>query len=310
MLTLHVLNVGHGSSIVVEYSDGREKAFGVIDSNADAGEQPRALKKLRELGASRLSFVALTHPHKDHFSGLFDVVKEYRGSIDYLFSCPFGDLLNQKKRFDQFVEGLQKIYSESDGPTQRKAALELLQLLVWADTDHNSKRLQWHECKGESTELAIPGFGGVDIFTVLPPSRVIGSYVQKIEKADMSVFGRQDDNAISLAFQFIYRGRTVLLGGDGNAANWKHRRRFEEIKQRPLSGEVVNLPHHGSRHDNPPDVLQQLFAASGERFGVTSADGRSHPSEEVIDWMEKIRSNPTAQACWVNAVRTPKYCCR
>jgi hypothetical protein len=55
---------------------------------------------------------------------------------------------------------------------------------------------------------------------------------------------------------------------------------------------VVNIPHHGSRRDCPDDVLSQLFSAQGDRAGITSADGYSHPSFEVIKWMEQHGVKP------------------
>jgi glyoxylase-like metal-dependent hydrolase (beta-lactamase superfamily II) len=67
MLTFHILNVLHGLSVVVEYKSEHDSFYGVIDSNSGAGETPKALVKLRELGATSLSFLCLTHPHRDHF---------------------------------------------------------------------------------------------------------------------------------------------------------------------------------------------------------------------------------------------------
>ena len=67
MLTFYILNVGHGLSVVIEYSREHNSVYGVVDSNVGAGGTPQALLKLRELGATSLSFLCLTHPHRDHF---------------------------------------------------------------------------------------------------------------------------------------------------------------------------------------------------------------------------------------------------
>src|SRR5438045_3926059 len=132
MLTFHILNVDHGSSAVVEFDSGTEKFFGVVDSNLPVGTtEPRALTKLRELGARRLSFVCLSHPHKDHFKGLYPIIQAFDGSIDYFYSCPFGELFQHPKRLNQFLKKLQAIYKMSDGEP-RKEALELLQIIRWA----------------------------------------------------------------------------------------------------------------------------------------------------------------------------------
>ena len=264
MLTFHILNVGHGISIVVEHEAYGGRWFGVIDSNASAHQEPKALTKLRQLGATRLSFVALTHPHKDHFSGLFSIISEF--PTDCFFSCPFGDLVHNRQRLKSIADALTKIMNRSDGLDERLAALEMAQILKWANDATKAKTLDWYECKGEDFFLAPPGFSTVEISTVLPPSRVVSDYVQRISKGDMSTLGRFEDNDISLAFSFRYKGKCVILGGDGTAPNWDLRRRYEQRSAKHLEGNVVNLPHHGFKYDCTEGVLSQVFSNTGKRF--------------------------------------------
>ena len=76
------MNVDHGDSIVLEYRASAELAFAVIDSNVKTGQKPRALEKLEMLGAQSLSFVAITHPHADHYMGMRAIMEAYKGQID------------------------------------------------------------------------------------------------------------------------------------------------------------------------------------------------------------------------------------
>jgi beta-lactamase superfamily II metal-dependent hydrolase len=254
MLAFHVLNVGHGSSVVVEFEHGGNRSVGVVDSNANARQTPKAIAKLRQLNADRLSFVVLSHPHKDHFSGLYEIVSQFPGAIDYFYSCPFGDLLHNRARFRTLGEKLRKIWNDTDSMAERSAALELAQILRWASEGVQRGTLEWHECRGESFSLAPTGFSEVKINSILPPARVIANYVQRIAAADMSVIGHFDDNEISLALRFFYKDKCVILGGDGTVSNWEARRRFEQNKSDKLNADVVNLPHHGSRYDCTPEV--------------------------------------------------------
>ena len=68
---------------------------------------------------------------------------------------------------------------------------------------------------------------------------------------------------------------------------------------------MVNLPHHGSQNGCSPDVLRQLFADTGQRFAVTSADGQSHPDLDVIKWLQAEWISPYCtnliSACGANA---------
>jgi beta-lactamase superfamily II metal-dependent hydrolase len=93
MLRLHFLNVGHGDSIILEEIVGTETHYAVIDSNHQGPGIPVALRKLRELGATRLSFMLLTHPHRDHYRGLLQILREYPNAIGSFFIFPLGEFV-------------------------------------------------------------------------------------------------------------------------------------------------------------------------------------------------------------------------
>lgn len=46
----------------------------------------KAYAKLEELNANNVSFVALTHPHLDHYLGLSCTLKDFK--VNYFFSFP------------------------------------------------------------------------------------------------------------------------------------------------------------------------------------------------------------------------------
>jgi beta-lactamase superfamily II metal-dependent hydrolase len=281
MLTFHILNVEHGLSVVIEYQRDGISSYAVVDSNARAGETPKALTKLRELGAQSLSFLGLTHPHRDHFSGLFPIIQSFRRRIGYFYSFPMGDLLTHRTRLKALGRKLLHL-SRTDSPEIRNAALELVQIIKWAD----SKEADWQECTGDLNAIAPSGFEGVDISTILPPRRVKSRYIEKIERQDLTVLGDIEDNELSFALEFNYAGKKFVIGGDGTRGNWYARRKFENNRNQTVAAALVNLPHHGSKYDCPPDVLSGLFSKDGERAAFTSANGLSHPDHEVILWLE------------------------
>lgn len=293
--------MGHGSSTIVEFDDGSKKHFGVVDSNAEADSEPRALEVLRSLGATELSFVCLTHPHKDHYSGLYTIAQHFTGKVGQFYSCPMGDLVANKKRRTKLARHLLKIVSKTDGMSERKAALEFLQIIRWASSQDNF----WTECAGEENTIGPSGFSQVGIQTVLPLKFSKGEYIGRIERDDPNMFGHIDDNEISLAIRFSYAGIDVVLGGDGTLNNWRSRTRFERNVGRRIMASVVNLPHHGSRYDSAPEVLENLFTTAGDRYGVTSANGHSHPSQDVIEWLSNQGISPFCTnlmpACGANA---------
>jgi metal-dependent hydrolase (beta-lactamase superfamily II) len=92
LLNIHILNVGHGDSIVLEFISHSGRAFGVIDSNTYTNNPPRALAKLKELDAEQISFLCITHPHWDHYRGIYSIMREYRGRIGEFYTFPLGHL--------------------------------------------------------------------------------------------------------------------------------------------------------------------------------------------------------------------------
>lgn len=289
MLNFHILNVGHGSSIVVELIEGATRSFGVVDSNSHSDAVPRALTKLQELGADRLAFICLTHLHRDHYSGLAKIIDYYSGRIDHFYSCYLGDVLRHRDRLRKLADQLSRVVNRSDGEI-RQSTFELIQILFWAD--HNKDH--WFECAGEENQIAPPGFKEVNAATILPVLRTKGSMIEMIENEDPLLAGSPKDNEISLALRFEYRGKIVVLGGDATAENWRLRRRhFEKNAGREISASAVNLPHHGSRTDCSEEIIDQLFSrADTVLYGISSADGLSHPSPDVIRWLEARKIQP------------------
>jgi metal-dependent hydrolase (beta-lactamase superfamily II) len=182
MLTFYILNVAHGLSVVVEYKNDGNSFYGVVDSNVSASETPKALVKLRELGATCLSFLCLTHPHRDHFSGLYSIISEYHNRIAIFYAFPMGDLLANRRRLGALARKLYRLNNETDAPEIRNASLELLQIIKWVDP----KEANWYECAGDRNEIAPPGFAGVDIATILPPRQIKSQYIDKIERQDLT----------------------------------------------------------------------------------------------------------------------------
>lgn len=278
-LTFHVLNVGHGSSVVIDYEGETGRHFGVIDCNTGGPNPDLTLHKLQALGATELSFIGLTHPHKDHYSGLFSVIRAYQPNISNFFSFPMGDLVQNKDRLKKLGIQLIKLSETTDGEVERRAAVEFVQILRWA----NGLGSNWYECAGDENRIAPVGFSSVNISTLLPPRTAKGDYISRIEKGMQYVFGHIDDNDLSLAFQFEYAGKKIILGGDGSKKNWDRREKFEKNAGYTPRADVVNLPHHGSRYDNEPSLIERLFLKEGARYAITSANGISHPAQEVID---------------------------
>ena len=73
-LSLHVLNVGDGDSLVVEFP----KVDGVrCHMVVDCAKAKKTIEYLQALGATTLKLVVATHPHLDHIAGLKSVMEKF-----------------------------------------------------------------------------------------------------------------------------------------------------------------------------------------------------------------------------------------
>lgn len=277
MLHIWILNVGHGDSIVLRYRGPDGDAYAVIDSNRHNGTVP-ALDKLNELGAKDLSFVALTHPHADHFAGMPEILRAYKGRIGHFYTFP---IANHAIPRLQRLQGLAKeLHQSSDSPTIKKRTLDFVAVLHAAGRFASND--SWEEIAGHEAVLHPAGFNGVKLAGLLPPAKVKGPYFQAIIEGDTSMmFERALENDLSIALQVVYGSTSIVLGGDGTHSNWLNHRRAWDRSGAKLHSRIVKLPHHGSKHECRADVIDHLFAPDGDRIALISANGRTHPHDET-----------------------------
>lgn len=93
-LRVHVIDVGQGDAILLQYPDG---ANDLIDGGGfwnqgalDVG-QSVLLPYFSRIGVTRLRYVFLTHAHADHMNGLFSVIKYIPTEAFYVTRRPVGE---------------------------------------------------------------------------------------------------------------------------------------------------------------------------------------------------------------------------
>lgn len=282
MLRIHILNVGHGDSIVLEYRrEGNLASFAVIDSNCKPDSTPRALELLKSLGAESLSFVAITHPHADHYMGMRAILQYYSKRIDNLYTFP---IKRESEYLKKIVAAYQSYSKDTDSQAIQKKSLELAHILLLA----KSSAKCWEDPSGTKNSLVAPGFtdAGVSISTILPPARVKGDFFQKILTGSIEP-EKKELNHLSMAFLVEYAGHQIVLAGDGTYQNWLYQNKRWSQSGIELSPIAVKLPHHGSKEDCNASVQEVIFGSTEEQqqnpVACISANGKTHPAPEVID---------------------------
>src|SRR5690606_17495430 len=99
-------------------------------------------------------------------------------------------------------------------------------------------------------------------------------------------------NDLSLAILIKYAGVEILLGGDGTRSHWLFHRQLRKFRDNAINATVVTVPHHGSRYDFNEVIRDYIFANTGERYAIFSANGKTHPDEEVVDMMTEKGIDP------------------
>lgn len=85
-LCVHVLNVGDGDNIVIQFPEvNGTRKFAIVDCY----NQNKTLDYLNKLGATELEFICATHPHYDHIKGIPKLLEKYQSNIREFWDSGF-----------------------------------------------------------------------------------------------------------------------------------------------------------------------------------------------------------------------------
>ena len=287
MLSVRVQNVGNGDSIIIEYKYDDKSSYALIDCNVPPGKEHTVKEKLLSLGVSDLSFVALTHPHKDHYDGLLEIFRSF--SVKKFITFPIDAFVLEKSRIKNMAKLYKRISDETDSPEIKSSIEEFLLLLQTAKTLGKDN---WEEPAGIESRVLAEGFtDDIDLFVVQPLRSQKGDFFSALDNEKIEIIESKDINKLSLAFLIRYKGHEILLGGDSTVVNWRELQ--TKRYQRNLDASVVKLPHHGSKKDCAADVLDFVYAGDqAERIAIISANGKKHPDAETLVWLKERNIKP------------------
>jgi competence protein ComEC len=103
-LRVTALDVGQGDGLLVDLPDGRAMLVdggGLVGSPVDTGERV-VLEVLRHRRRRRLDVVVLSHPHPDHYGGLFTVLSEV--PVTELWVSGLAEATHPRGRLAQAIE--------------------------------------------------------------------------------------------------------------------------------------------------------------------------------------------------------------
>ncbi|MFM8573970.1 MAG: ComEC/Rec2 family competence protein [Pirellula sp.] len=228
-----------GESIVIRFPNGE---WGVVDcfaSSSDDRSNP-ALQYLLDQKVSRLSFVCLTHPHEDHYSGILQLIKRIpiRDYLQPAVMTP--DRLQQLIERDEALclsrlsasQGLLFSLYQHLGQAIKKKNLNVIPLVL-------------------GTTVRTPEvYGGVAIQAIGPSGNQGTKFETRLSrcfkdsKFDPSV-RLLSINQCSTGLSLQYNACKIVLGGDIESGGWTDL--LEQNRDLIRCSKMVKVAHHGSK---------------------------------------------------------------
>lgn len=257
-LVIHVLNVGFGDNILIEFpvdSEG-QRSYGLVDCY-NSVKTMRYLKKLMEMrpGRSQLRFLCATHPHLDHIRGINPFLKSKKYRPEEFWDSGFR---HNSSTYHDILNTLL---------TERTEPIKVVRV---------SSGMEWYFSKVQITALAPSvflrnryGTHGVDVNN--------SSIVLRLEhrREDMLLIrSREYEGTVSLEDERQAGRSVVILAGDAEFDSWAQIAyefpRLERTSEHDplvkkmvnyLNCSVVKVAHHGSMHSTPLDVYEKMTPA-------------------------------------------------
>lgn len=272
MLSILFFNVGHGDSIAIKFPDGQ---WGIIDSNRDKGEQePNVLKFLKFNKISKLNFICVTHPHFDHYRGIKEIMC-YCKQVDKLIL--YG--LNTGCRDEADSKG--NIYG---------AIIDFMK----------SKQKTSNDFIIAQKDMSYFVTDNVSLKFLSPTDSEKKDFVLK----KLYLGPREEANKLSVVIQIVYAGKRILLCADAAPINWTY------LEPEDISSDIVKLPHHGSKHNNTPKILNQIANLESLISIVSSDGGKLYPSipdEKIIEFLESLKDGKVLKTYELPQKTTSEY---
>lgn len=257
-VSIHVLDVGHGDSIVIEFP--KRDSFGIVDCNLNAkanridlgSHEPKVLSFFRRLKKEGrhpvVEFVCLTHPHHDHYSGMAALLE---GLV---------------------VLGITIVELWDFGASAGKAIA--MRRAARLTDEHRATEELTRLCKAWNKVIDSPRFPiprlllspqkkfwqkhGVTMDLLAPHGTVSSPYLNFLNcetDAERREWRKrfplvEDDNSISSAFLVRWGKSRILLGGDLTNEAWRLILRRSGGKFRNLGCIAAKVCHHGSLDGN------------------------------------------------------------
>jgi beta-lactamase superfamily II metal-dependent hydrolase len=283
LLQIHVLGAGEGESVVLGLPGGQ---WGVVDCYSPSLSEPSCnptLQFLNERDIHELEFLCLTHPHKDHFHGMSQLLQ----NLDVHAFWRFGALSG--RHFVALAEYLavdaEGRHAEAEDADEFVRIIRLVRDKRIPETRIGARQQLYPPQHDVRAPLQIWGFA--------PSGRQIARYERRLEDCftsdgllkSTSSLPQVRHNIVSAGIMVIYGNTRVVLGGDIEKAGWNDA--MEEFPEEWFAASAVKVSHHGSTNGYAENLWQTL-ALNGKPIAVLAPYRKQGlPDSVALDEIER-----------------------
>lgn len=268
-------DVGQGDSIVLEWTgDDGELKIGIIDCNLKGRNLNPIVEHLKvRPSIIEIEFIILSHPHKDHYSGLEQL-------FEYLV-----DNNIRVKRFAHTLKDQGSVYwwrwFEKNTDDVR-----LLVRIMRIVKDLKSKQII--QCVQALTENVRIDLAEGMYLRCLSPSHDEQEEYQRLVKIDPDKNLRQASaaaNYLATVFKLTVKDKHVLFTSDAEVFSLDRiTKHFPEVKAKKFF--ICQLPHHGSKRNHHVPFWEWLETDENKVAVVSSGQHHQyhHPDYDTVKW--------------------------
>jgi beta-lactamase superfamily II metal-dependent hydrolase len=294
-VTIHVFNVKHGDSIVVEFTNDGIKEVIIIDCsslNLDGKTTYPAYDYIKNQGYDRIKAILITHFHEDHLRGIEKFLDSSVFEIDHFYIPPVFSFSSGKhdKRLSKLSEKIKESSTLSWEPSHIEKLNSYAKLIRFIKDNPNSVE----EICGPSTILPLSLCIPSKIEVLLPLPSVKGAIGQKIESGDYDITHFKEMNEVSVVLSLSVFDKKFIFGADSTLNQWnEHERRNRKYDINDLSSDFIKISHHGSKDNNNTNLYKYLFGTvASNTYAFISANGKSHPNFDVLKDLYQLGIKP------------------
>lgn len=291
-LCIHVLNVGQGDCIVLEYTENEDKKiWGVVDcfeSGDNTKTSPLKFLKDKKRKVKKLTFVCLTHPDKNHYIGMLEILKYFN---------------EEDRETDEFwdfgldKEKLELLIGQSK---DKESSAELLLLYGFVNEKKPTREMEYRICVREwqhSIQIRNNENFVADVTTsqdlnvsnslALRPIRIraLSPIPVDIRTYFSSSTKKPKKHQLCVVLVVMFGDKNILLAADAVnwlkiLEDWNQYCKAEKINEK---FDFIKVSHHGSKHGNYERLWKRFTKKEKTVAIISSGCKRKMPHPDTLE---------------------------